>query len=50
MKITLYTSGSTGQAKKVTHDEKDFYSAGHWLVEKWRLAVSYTHLTLPTKA
>ena len=37
MKITLYTSGSTGQSKKVTHDEKDFYSAGHWLVEKWRL-------------
>ena len=37
MKITLFTSGSTGKAKKVTHDEKDFYAAGHWLVEKWRL-------------
>ena len=35
MKITLFTSGSTGKQKSVTHDMRDFYKAGHWLVEKW---------------
>ena len=37
MKITLFTSGSTGKQKRVTHDMRDFYKAGHWLVEKWEI-------------
>jgi len=37
MKITLFTSGSAGKQKKVTHNMGDFYKAGHWLVEKWGL-------------
>jgi len=38
VKISLYTSGSTGKQKRVTHDEKNFYKAGHFLVEKWGLS------------
>ena len=37
MKISMYSSGSTGKQKKVTHNMGDFYKAGHWLVEKWEL-------------
>ena len=37
MKISMYSSGSTGKQKKVTHNMRDFYKAGHWLVEKWGL-------------
>ena len=32
MKISMYSSGSTGKQKKVTHNMRDFYKAGHWLV------------------
>ena len=32
MNISLFSSGSTGKQKKVTHDIKDFYKAG---VEKF---------------
>tara|TARA_B100000745_G_scaffold36474_2_gene22685 strand:- start:2951 stop:3571 length:621 start_codon:yes stop_codon:yes gene_type:complete len=35
MKISMYSSGSTGKQKKVTHHMGDFYKAGNWLVEKW---------------
>ena len=35
MKISMYSSGSTGKQKKVTHHMGDFYKAGNFLVEKW---------------
>ena len=35
MNISMYSSGSTGKQKKVTHRMGDFYKAGNWLVEKW---------------
>lgn len=38
MKITTFTSGTTGKQKRITHDEKDFYKAGHFLCEKWDLS------------
>ena len=33
MKISLFTSGSAGKQKRVTHNMGDFYKAGHWLVD-----------------
>ena len=37
MKITTYTSGSTGQQKSITHHENDFYKPAKFLIEKWEL-------------
>lgn len=37
MKIVTYTSGSTGEPKRVEHDEHDFFHPAKYLVEQWQL-------------
>ena len=37
MKITIFTSGTTGKQKRVTHDEMDFYKPAQFLCNKWEL-------------
>lgn len=37
MKITVFTSGSTGEQKAVTHNETDFYKPAQFLCNKWKL-------------
>jgi acyl-coenzyme A synthetase/AMP-(fatty) acid ligase len=40
MKITIFTSGTTGEQKVVTHDETDFYKPAQFLCNKWELTKS----------
>ena len=37
MKITIFTSGTTGKQKCITHDEMDFYKPAQFLCNKWKL-------------
>ena len=37
MKITIFTSGTTGKQKRITHDEVDFYKPAQFLCNKWDL-------------
>jgi len=37
MKISIFTSGTTGDQKIVTHDETDFYKPAQFLCNKWQL-------------
>ena len=37
MKISIFTSGTTGDQKIVTHDETDFYKPAQFLCNKWEL-------------
>jgi len=40
MKITINTSGTTGQMKFVEHEEKNFYKPAEFLCQKWNLTSS----------